>query len=148
MISLWVFFKFFDFLEPNFQELVGHLVCTSKSRLYVEGFERCIEFSKALKKQPVNLLSKSVKYSSILNKVYLWVYFEHQLLHCLSPNSFRPQTFEAYTLNREWMGQKLRQEASKRRMRLLIVIEAASFRGSTTFTASTFLFPNRKLCLF
>ena len=57
------------------------------------------------------------------------------------------KTFEAYTLNREWMGQKLRQEASKRRMRLLIVIEAASFRGSTTFTASTFLFLNRKLCL-
>ena len=145
MISLWVFFEVSDFLEPNFQELVGHLVCTSKSRLYVEGFERCIEFSKALKKQPVNLLSKSVKCSSILNKVYLWVYFEHQLLHCLSP---KLQTFEAYTLNREWMGQKLRQEASKRRMRLLIVIEADSFRGSTTFTASTFLFLNRKLCLF
>ena len=93
MISLWVFFKFFDFLEPNFQELVGHLVCTSKSRLYVEGFERCIEFSKALKKQPVNLLSKSVKYSSILNKVYLWVYFEHQLLHCLSLKLIQASNF-------------------------------------------------------
>ena len=34
------------------------------------------------------------------------------------------KTFEAYTLNREWMGQKLRQEASKRRMRFIIIEEA------------------------